>query len=160
MVPALTHAREVADQAGLCVDARRANLSKAFAVRRPAVAHLVAGQCVIVVDDIVTTGATAAEAVRALAAAGGVVGLPILGLALRAPFSQALRPLRWWTGLQALLYLLQVVLGAAGAGGGLALALHPFNGALLLACALVLLAKLQRGQRRRAAQAMPHRSAM
>jgi predicted amidophosphoribosyltransferase len=80
VVPALTHAREVADQAGLCVDARRANLSKAFAVRRPAVAHLLAGQCVIVVDDIVTTGATAAEAVRALAAAGVVVsGVAAIG---------------------------------------------------------------------------------
>jgi len=94
------------------------------------------------------------------AAGGGVVGLPILGLALRAPFSQALRPLRWWTGLQAVLYLLQVALGAAGEGGGWALALHPFNGALLLACALVLLAKLQRGRRRRAAQARAQRSAM
>lgn len=66
----LRQGRPVADQSGLDVDARRANLSGALGVRRPA---LVRGRRVVVVDDIVTTGATAAEAARALIQAGAVV---------------------------------------------------------------------------------------
>lgn len=66
----LRQGRKVSDQSGLDVDARQANLSGALAVRRPA---LVQGRRVVIVDDIVTTGATAAEAARALSAAGAVV---------------------------------------------------------------------------------------
>lgn len=64
-VPALRVVRPVADSAGLGSSARAANLSRAFAVRTPA-----AGRSALVVDDIVTTGATLAEAVRALHTAG------------------------------------------------------------------------------------------
>jgi predicted amidophosphoribosyltransferase len=70
VVPALRHARAVADQAGLAVADRRANLAGALAVRRPA---RLAARAVLVVDDIVTTGATGAEAVRALTEAGAAV---------------------------------------------------------------------------------------
>jgi predicted amidophosphoribosyltransferase len=66
----LVQQRRVADQAGLNVGARRANVSGALRVSRPA---LVYGRRVVVVDDIVTTGATAVESVRALVAAGALV---------------------------------------------------------------------------------------
>ena len=67
-VRALTHTRRVSDQAGLSVGERRKNLSGAF------VAHpSIRGRRVVVVDDVVTTGATAAEAVRALRQAGAEV---------------------------------------------------------------------------------------
>lgn len=66
----LRQGRTVADQSGLDVDARSLNLAGALAVRRPAV---VRGRRVVIVDDIVTTGATAAEAARALIRAGAVV---------------------------------------------------------------------------------------
>jgi predicted amidophosphoribosyltransferase len=66
----LRQGRTVDDQSGLDVHARHANLSGALAVRRPA---LVRGRRVVIVDDIVTTGATAAEAARALSEAGAVV---------------------------------------------------------------------------------------
>lgn len=66
----LRQGRAVADQSGLDVDARHANLGGALAVRRPA---LVRGRRVVIVDDIVTTGATAAEATRALSDAGAMV---------------------------------------------------------------------------------------
>ncbi|HEY5456869.1 MAG TPA: phosphoribosyltransferase family protein [Acidothermaceae bacterium] len=66
----LRQCRTIDDQSGLDIDARQANLSGALAVRRPA---LVQGRRVVIVDDIVTTGATAAEAARALSHAGAVV---------------------------------------------------------------------------------------
>jgi len=66
----LRQGRTVSDQSGLDIDARQANLSGALAVRRAA---LVRGRRVVIVDDIVTTGATATEAARALTHAGAVV---------------------------------------------------------------------------------------
>lgn len=68
----LRHARHVADQSELSAEQRRANLAGAFRVRRRHVRRLV-GNDVVVIDDIVTTGATAVEAVRAVEAAGGCV---------------------------------------------------------------------------------------
>ncbi len=71
--PVLRHVRAVADQAGLPIAQRRANLSGALeaADRRDRAA--LGGRVVVVIDDIVTTGATAAEACRALTRAGAVV---------------------------------------------------------------------------------------
>lgn len=59
----LQYARATRDQAGLDASARRSNLDGAFRIRprRPR-----GTGAVVLIDDIVTTGATAAEAVRAL----------------------------------------------------------------------------------------------
>jgi predicted amidophosphoribosyltransferase len=66
VLPLLRPARRVGDQSGLDAAARAANLAGAFQVCR----QVPVGTCVIVVDDVVTTGATLAEATRALTAAG------------------------------------------------------------------------------------------
>jgi len=65
VAPVLGQRRRVADQAGLDAARRAANLHRAFAVVRP----VPPGTCVLV-DDVITTGATLAEAARALRAAG------------------------------------------------------------------------------------------
>ena len=70
----LLPSRGVADQAGLSSAERAANLSGAL---RPRVA---APARVVLVDDLVTTGATLQEAARALSTAGHlVVGAAVLG---------------------------------------------------------------------------------
>ena len=66
---ALTVRRRVADQAGLGASARAANLEHAFAVR-PRWRDLVARSPCLLVDDVLTTGATLTEAARALRSAG------------------------------------------------------------------------------------------
>jgi predicted amidophosphoribosyltransferase len=67
VTPALSVAGRVRDQAGLSAEQRQSNLRGAFAVR-----HMPMGG-VIVVDDVVTTGSTVTEAVRALRGRGVVV---------------------------------------------------------------------------------------
>jgi predicted amidophosphoribosyltransferase len=82
-VPALRHARAVADQHGLGSAGRQANLRGALVVRggRP---PPVAGRRVLLVDDLVTTGATLAEAARALRAVGAaVVGAAVVAATIR-----------------------------------------------------------------------------
>lgn len=64
---ALVLVRQTADQTGLGARDRARNLRDALGLRT---ARGLAGRDVIVVDDIVTTGATLQEATRALAAAG------------------------------------------------------------------------------------------
>lgn len=63
----LRAARATADQRGLDRAARRSNVAGSL------VAHGAAGLRVIVIDDVVTTGATLSEAVRALRAGGAQV---------------------------------------------------------------------------------------
>ena len=82
-IQALQHARRVQDQGALGASGRRANLRGALEVR-PAAAKLVGGRNCVVVDDVVTTGTTAAEAARALTSVGArVVGACFLSVTLR-----------------------------------------------------------------------------
>ncbi|MFJ9773679.1 ComF family protein [Kitasatospora sp. NPDC101157] len=67
--PLLRHARPVADQTGLNAAERRRNLHGALTVLPRARGGL-AGRQPVLVDDLVTTGASLAEAARALADAG------------------------------------------------------------------------------------------
>ena len=64
---ALARRRDTAPQSGLRAGERRRNVREAFVARRPGA---VAGRIVTLVDDVVTTGATAEACARALAAAG------------------------------------------------------------------------------------------
>ncbi|QGN56711.1 ComF family protein [Nostocoides sp. HKS02] len=67
--PALAPRRRVADQAGLTAAQRAANLEASMQVRR-SWEQIVDGAVCVVVDDVLTTGATLVEAARALREAG------------------------------------------------------------------------------------------
>ncbi|MGH3329115.1 MAG: ComF family protein, partial [Streptomycetales bacterium] len=71
-LPVVRQRRAVADQAGLTEASRAANLSGALVVP-PRLGGLAAGRVAVVVDDVITTGATLAEAARALSQSGAVV---------------------------------------------------------------------------------------
>lgn len=77
---ALRYARPVRDQAGLGHQDRAQNVTGAMAVSTRLSRHL-EGVPVILVDDIVTTGSTLAEATRVVCAAGAG---PVLAVALAA----------------------------------------------------------------------------
>lgn len=76
---ALRLTRRPDDQSGLSAQARSDNLSGAFAVRSRWAERL-SDQPVVAVDDVLTTGATLAEACRALA----VAGVPVMASAVVA----------------------------------------------------------------------------
>jgi predicted amidophosphoribosyltransferase len=78
---ALRQARRVADQAGLSSTQRADNL--AASLRVPDVAYARTRPLVLLVDDIVTTGSTLAEAARTLRAAGARVPLAVTVAATR-----------------------------------------------------------------------------
>lgn len=71
--PLVVPARRVADQSGLGAAERHANLTGAFRLRRGSRPRAT----VVVVDDVVTSGASLTEAVRALREGG----VPVLGAA-------------------------------------------------------------------------------
>jgi ComF family protein len=75
-VPALRRTRGAPPQSTLPAAARAANLRGVFAVRTP---DAIAGRAVILVDDVVTTGATLAAAAGSLRAAGAAA---VIGVAL------------------------------------------------------------------------------
>lgn len=78
VLPALRHRRRVADQVGLTHQERAQNLRGALAVRPAAASHLVQRPAVLI-DDVMTSGATLAEAARVIRAAGGrPVGAAVL----------------------------------------------------------------------------------
>jgi hypothetical protein len=81
---------------------------------------------------------------------GMLLLLPIGAMALAAWLGGRMRPLRWWAGLLAVLYVLQIVLIVIGQnfGSGLLQALHPFNGGLMLVASLVIVAKAERNRAR------------
>jgi predicted amidophosphoribosyltransferase len=81
--PLLTSTRRVEDQSGLGAAERQANLAGAFRVRsvgprwQPGWTRPSSSSYLVVVDDVVTSGASLSEAVRALT----VGGVPVLGAA-------------------------------------------------------------------------------
>lgn len=90
----LYQARRTKDQTRLSASARRENLHEAFAVTDSA---QIAGKHILVVDDVMTTGATLGEAARALNAAGAktvigaIVALNVRGVGYDALTTQERR---------------------------------------------------------------------
>ncbi|MFI5955271.1 ComF family protein [Cryptosporangium sp. NPDC051539] len=85
--PLLTQRRTPADSVGLTATERRENIAGAFGVARtrPAArARQRRGSAIVLVDDIVTTGATLTEAARAVSGRG----LPVLAAAVVAATSR------------------------------------------------------------------------
>jgi predicted amidophosphoribosyltransferase len=72
VLPALRHRRSVRDSAALTAGDRAANLAGAFGVTKRA-RRAVPARPVVLLDDLVTTGATLTECAEAVRAAGGVV---------------------------------------------------------------------------------------
>jgi predicted amidophosphoribosyltransferase len=79
LADALHVVRRPDDQAGLSAERRTANLDGAFAARSRW-AEMLTDQPVVLVDDVITTGSTLAEACRALESRG----IPVLGCAVLA----------------------------------------------------------------------------
>ncbi len=90
-LPVLRYARPVADQAGLTAAERTANM--AGALRLPErYARLIRDRVIVVADDVITTGATLAEAARTLAGYGArVVGVATIAATPRHMAAHSLR---------------------------------------------------------------------
>lgn len=92
-LPVLRMARGTADQAGLGRGGRLANLEGAMRVTRP---ERVRGRCCVLVDDVLTSGATLSEGRRALLAAGAARVL--LAVAMATPRRSPVRGLPFRAG--------------------------------------------------------------
>ena len=77
LAPALVRTRPTLPQVGLTDSEREENVRKAFRCRRPRHA---AGQRILLIDDVMTTGATVASAARALLE-GGALRVSVLTVA-------------------------------------------------------------------------------
>ena len=101
VAPVLAHTRRVADQSRLGREARRDNLAGALGVARARRA-VVRGSVCVLADDVVTTGATLAEAARALRSAGArhVVAVAVAATPRTTPGRAARHPTPplWATG--------------------------------------------------------------
>ncbi|MFD0383755.1 ComF family protein [Streptomyces stramineus] len=73
MAALLRQRRLVADQSGLDAELRGANVSGALGVAEGAERLLMGEEPVVLVDDLMTTGASLTEAARAVSRAGGEV---------------------------------------------------------------------------------------
>jgi predicted amidophosphoribosyltransferase len=90
VVRALRHVRAVADSAGLDARARAANAVGALGLRRGA-GPLVAGRAVVLVDDLVTTGASLSESTHVLRlASASVVAAATVAATHRRPLGSQL----------------------------------------------------------------------
>lgn len=78
-VSVLTRTRQTCSQVGLGREERRRNVAGAFALGRP---DILRGRSVLLVDDVMTTGATVMECSRVLGRAGAVVAVVTLARAL------------------------------------------------------------------------------
>ncbi|MDP5182773.1 phosphoribosyltransferase family protein [Blastococcus sp. BMG 814] len=76
----------VRDSSGLSAAERRANLAGTFEVTGP---HRPAGDLVVLVDDVVTTGATLTEAARVLGGAPGAAGPVVAAVVAATPRTPA-----------------------------------------------------------------------
>jgi predicted amidophosphoribosyltransferase len=72
------------DSAGLSAAQRRANLAGTFVLRAPGGRALAAGEVLVVVDDVVTSGATLTEAAAVLAPAAARSRAPVLAAVVAA----------------------------------------------------------------------------
>jgi ComF family protein len=80
---ALRRVRSTVSQAGLTSAKRRANVSGAFRAKRRSPLH---GQSVLLIDDVMTTGATAASCARALKRAGARQVTLLVGAGRSTPY--------------------------------------------------------------------------
>ena len=82
------------------------------------------------------------------ATAGFLLLLPVAIVSLTPLALATIRPLRWWSGILGALYIMQIAWIVAGqsTGSGLLKAMHVLNGGLLLATALVIVAKLEKSR--------------
>jgi predicted amidophosphoribosyltransferase len=90
VLPVLRRGRGTRDSAGLGATERRRNLAGRFSVRLPRDSTLPAGTLVLV-DDVVTSGATLTEAAAALVRTSPSDDPPVLAAVVAATPRQALR---------------------------------------------------------------------
>ena len=69
VLPVLEHQRSIRDQSKLDIASRRQNLAMAFSIK-PQFRGNYSGENLVILDDLVTTGATISEAIRALTMGG------------------------------------------------------------------------------------------